>query len=584
MAIPIFAEGEQVFADLDKSSVTEDLSSIYSLSQFPYKSSDTGLYLINVTEMGATRSGMEEHALYLYFYNPSGKSFHDTSFSKAEMAVEFNAEGEPTAFQKQTLSFVSSSSDLTLLKYKLPQPHGDVSADYTKRRYAISGVELREMNGQAVHEYTCAKLYEFSGFGENITVKTSNILAVGLKVHQVSYLSGDSGKDAPLTGTYSNQVNSVYFSVPNVILEEYGELYAVDYEYYHARTAPILIANTTDYPLRSVLNEKVGKNDLGFTLYSGAAGEGSVMVHHNIGPKLSNSLFSYYTYFDKSILYDYYTSLFHAPDIEDRESVLVASDDLQSYFKSYNKSNHTWTTIGSAGYNADLFDLEASYGYKHIRVSIEDDFSLPSYADSKNNSFWKHFVKWEWDYIFNIDKYDNSLDGVKYIEKLTASDLRGSTADTLRVDAGYLDDIREFQAAEALKGNTTYLLRYAYSDDYYCVELTTSGTGVDGNVLMVQENVYLDFDIITLSFRSEAQDGVSVPIVTTLPVVSDPTDGFTDIKNETPDHDILGNMDWFRTLLGAVLGFVLMIAMIEIASVVLKKGNEPPTDGGNDQW
>ena len=585
MAVPIFAEEEKFFADLDRSSVTEDLSQIYSLSQFAYNKADKGVYLINVTEMGATRSGMENHALYLYFYNPSSKSFRDSSFNQVEMAVSFDDTGEPSNFKKQSLSFVSASADLVLLKYKLNKPYGDVSSDYTKRRYALSGVELQESSGYDVHEYSCAKLYEFSGFGEGIAVKTRNILAVSLEVHQVSYLSGDSGKDAPISGAYSNQVNSVYFSVPNRLMEEYGELYAVDYEYYHYRTAPILVVNATDSELRSLLNENVGKKDLPFTLYSGASGDGTIMIHNNIGPKLTNSLFAHYTYFGKSVLYDYYTSVFSAPDIEDRECVLVSADELQRYFKNYNKSNFSGTAVGSAGYNADLFDLNASQGYKRIEVTIEDDFSLPSYADSKNNNFWMNFLTCKWDYAFNVDKYDNSLNGVKYIEKLSSSSFQSGAADTLRVDESYLDDMEDFQAAEASKGNTTYLLRYACSDDYYCVTMFSKGADADGNVLMVQENVYLDFDIITLSFRSKVKDGESVPIITTIPTVSDPSDGFTDIKNEEPDHDLIDDgFEWLRTVLGIALGILLVIVISEVFSFFGKMESKPPTDGREDKW
>lgn len=590
IALPIFAEEEEAVAvDLDKTSVTEDLSKIFSLSQFAYNSIDNGVYLINVTEVGATKDGMVDHALYLYFYNPSAKSFTDSQFNQVSVGNKFDTNGEPTEYVKMPMSFISSSPDLVLLKYKLDAPPGAIWKDKTKRRYAISGVEFQDSESYDVHEYSCARMYEFEGFDGSITVKTTDLMTVQLECHQVSYLSGDSGKDEPQTGAYSNQINSVYFSVPDSLMKKYGELYAVEYEYYHYRTNPIIVANTTDYQLRSVLGEMVGKKDFNFKLYGDYTcitnpNLGGATVHtydYYIGKKSEGSdnilnpiIYNYNTYFE------YYTSLFHAKDITDRESILVSADELQRYFKAYNKSSYTGSTVGSYGYNADLFDLASSYGYKKVEVSIEDDFSLPSYADSKNNSFIKNFISGKWDYAFNIDKYDNSIDDVKYIEKINPIDFEDANSDTFRVDESYLADMEKFQSAEALKGNTTYLLRYAYADDYYCTEMTTSGTGVDGKVLAVQENVYLDFDILTLSFRSEPKDGKSVPIITKIPVVSDPTDGFTDVKNETPDHDIINAPDWSRVkvVLGVMLGILAVVALFDVVIPIFSKGRR------NDKW
>ena len=48
---------------------------------------------------------------------------------------------------------------------------------------------------------------------------------------------------------------------------------------------------------------------------------------------------------------------------------------------------------------------------------------------------------------------------------------------------------------------------------------------------MFQCDVYLDFDIIQFTFSNEEN-------ITVIPVVSTPTDGFTDVENTTPDHNV----------------------------------------------
>ena len=64
----------------------------------------------------------------------------------------------------------------------------------------------------------------------------------------------------------------------------------------------------------------------------------------------------------------------------------------------------------------------------------------------------KNFISGKWDYAFNIDKYDNSIDDVKYIEKINPIDFEDANSDTFRVDESYLADMEKFQSAEALKG------------------------------------------------------------------------------------------------------------------------------------
>ena len=85
------------------------------------------------------------------------------------------------------------------------------------------------------------------------------------------------------------------------------------------------------------------------------------------------------------------------------------------------------------------------------------------------------------------------------------------------------------------KNTSTYILRYAWSDDYYCNDMTAFG--LDGKFLVAEETVYLDFKIISLTFKGEDEK------ITVIPVVSDPTDGFAGIQDTRPNQNLGDNID-----------------------------------------
>ena len=85
------------------------------------------------------------------------------------------------------------------------------------------------------------------------------------------------------------------------------------------------------------------------------------------------------------------------------------------------------------------------------------------------------------------------------------------------------------------KNTSTYILRYAWSDDYYCNDMSASG--LDGKFLVSEQTVYLDFDIISLTFKGKDEKK------TVIPVVSDPTDGFAGIQDTRPNQNLGDNID-----------------------------------------
>ena len=571
--VPTFAANDYSI-DLDKTTVVEDLSKVYkNMSDFYLSKSDTDIYLITMAEAGVTEKGLtSDYALYFYFHNPSQKEVTSSDFNKLQLACEWDVNGDPINYAKYELEHISTSNDLSLLKYKLTAPVSAVYMSGNTRRYDISGVEFVGASTDSFKsaDYSIGRTYVFSGYEGDLLCTCYDLLTITLKVHQTSYLSGDSGKEISSNdnGAYSNQINSVYFSIPNSIVKKYGGLYAVDYEFYHYRTKPMLVVdNENAYnTLLADVGQKLGSGNYGYRLYDIVYTdyfEDSTAFYYGyvFGDRLVFDGVYNYNFFPNIGTYqDYFTTVFYTDNVSDRENILVSADEIQQYFEDYDASsfNGEITTVGSKKYSADLWDLEKSVGYQRFYRTIDDTFSLDSYADSKNNNFLKHLFNGQWHYLFDIDEYDNSLVNVPFIEEIKDTSFSLSTSTTsenLYISSDDVSDLKKYFTNAKANGERTYLLRYAYSDDYYSLGLTTAGELVGCDVLLAQENVYLDFDIITLSFRDK-------DVITVVPVVADPIDGFTGIENTTPDPNFsiidIPEFDWIKLLFGIIAGAAVL--------------------------
>lgn len=544
--VPIFAaENIKEIETVDSilvNSAREDLELVYGDKldiKYPKNSKDSSVYLITIREYNP---GADDQNIFFYFYNPSEKEIKDSDYNKVLMADTWDSEYNPTRYVKRGLKLISVSEDNKFIKCCI-SPEWNIGKFYIAynggRHYFVSGVEMgsySEKLGNNVVDYHVGYTFTFVGSGANTTCIKSETIALDIKVHQTSYLTGDSAKEISHldNGAYSNQINSVYFSLPKQYEEQFGKLSSISYEFFHYRTKPVLIVD--DKVSYDKYYEKIG-NLYDSKLYTTDDVEtGPSAITHSyygvyIGKKEENviGVYSRLYYYNSCIVYPYYTSVFQVEDKSQKNEILISSETLQGYFKNYKASNHSGKTVGSKKYSADLFDLENSLGYSGVIThTSEDIFSMESFADSNNNNFWKNLFAGNWGYAFDIEKYDNSIKNAKYIEEVTEKKLSGNeeeTSNSLFVSKDDVAELKNFYYNSKSNNEVVYLLRYGLSDDYYYSE-----TCVD-DVSIVQFDVYLDFDIIQFTFGDEEN-------ITVIPVVSTPTDGFTDVENTTPDHNV----------------------------------------------
>ena len=569
LALSVSASSTDSATVFDETSVEEDLSTIYYKPDlvFPLNPLLEDLYLINVTEYGYDESkGVgKDYALYLYLYNPSGK-FVTSGLNMVQFATSWKTDDRGNLvganYQKYSLTLLDENDDNTLIKFRVDGANEKMFLKYKdgSRRYDISGIELAHSNYD-FKEYSVGYAYVFSGYMKGYSKESSekstircrrdSFFTLELDVHQVSYLTGDSAKGAG----YSNQINSVYFSIPANIEKKYGSLYDIKYEYYHYFLNPIIVTDSQEsYDI--LLADRGKTKGLSYALVKSKVLNSfpieTISYSFSFGCKYLSIPFLTSHRYTYCRFLNCLTTVFYKSDLEkDSEGMLLATaEELLQYMQDYDLSYHTGTVLNK--YSADLFDLEKSKGYFCNTVNVDKVFSLSSYDDSYGNSLQRF---WDYGFFYTGEDHDVSIVDAKYIEEVTEKKLVSSNFEqSLLIQDRYKTDLLEFYNSSLLKGKKTYILRYAFSDNYYSTDLTSKELA--GDFLMAEGNAYLNFDIIQMTFKN------SEGVATVIPVSSAPSDGVFDVFDTTPNKDTFGER------LGKILK-VLRIILLVIGLLVL---------------
>lgn len=568
--VPVSA-AEESFEDI----IYNEIISAVDIKNYPAVSTDSEIYLLRLMETGYGKNGFESgNALYLYLYNPSRKTITASELNGVQMATAWDEEGMPTSFVKYGLTIEGTALNGLYIRAKV-----NVSAKTAGklvngvRRYGITEFELHETGKYNAKAYKEGYIYEFSGYGDSLKCTKTDFLTLTLDVHQTSYLTGSSTKPTVDIWSYSNQLNSVYFSIPNSIESKYGSLFSVKYEYYHIYTNPVIVTDSEDLEHR--LNDYVANgtslSDLYMCAYMGSlATEGTdwtLCMYSSIGkghdfPIVAGT--NYYKLYDGSVYTAYRncpvvtdgvyykpTVIFSVDDVVDGK-VLFEANDLQSAFEKYSKLYGETSGLYRNKYSWDLIcrteDLIPSY-VREERTREE----LFDISDLNSTLSW-------WEKLFTFSTEGLTASDVPYIQKVTYLDTKGSDfSDEFMVVETDVDELQDYCAQAALSNESVYLLRYAIADNYGYSELyhenceaCAGDTSCDAALYMVRGNAYLDFDIIQLSFGNDAEN------ITTFGVVASPTDGFFpgEVWGEKGEE-----YDWMA-LIRKILSIVMVVVVL----------------------
>ena len=502
--------------NFDHTSVNADLADM-DLSGFVYDTAGS-IEFITLAEYcySANALNFGNYALYVYIYNPARLPISERQDANSvEMAVGYDEEGKPDDYANIPLKLCGiSTGELSKLIYKfrvmddgtLLRNARTQETDNGYRRYDIAGVQLWETGKDNAVDYGVGGTYKFTGYAKgygtdgnaesNLLCTVEELETVELDVKHTFYRTLTSSKGAG----YQNQLDTVYFAVPQRFFDTYGKLQRIKAEWYEYKTKDIVVTSNQDFYDKAYpwIGRQTGDFDeFGMT-------EHNEEIHYALGQNAGDgggglmiakwgwNLGSGYLHVPAPALY----YLFKVNNIEEYDPYAdivsiggVESNALYEYIKNYNKSFDNGTLpIKDGTISADLFaediddyrkmDTEfgkIQQGYSYYDFDADVDLQKLTSWQETDPSFWENWINWGlWDTIFGGIPEEQSKT-VSPIYIVQESDLDGSdneVADRLLINANDVQALRDyFRDATTVSGTDdeekqVVLFRFATTDYY----------------------------------------------------------------------------------------------------------------------
>jgi hypothetical protein len=283
---------------------------------------------------------------------------------------------------------------------------------------------------------------------------------------------------------------------------------------------------------------------------------------------------------------DLLSTVFFSSTLDEGET-LISSAEMTEYFQGYKSSV---TTEKVRGYSVDLFDMTQYTEKDHYvfeKKTRDDVFDMDSFADTHN---WFQGV-FNYGLFYDKDKYDETIANAKFIQPVSSADfVVDDFSKQFLVSKNDVVSLAKYCQDAERNDENVYLLRFATSDCYTQNVLPfgrgnekqlantilawyndASGKRVSTDALaFIEEDVYLDFDIITLGF---SDDGVDI---TTLGVVMSPVDVFPDLEgiqtgNDRFPTDMIPDMR-------KIIGVLMVVAAAFLLIVLVRKIGQARTN------
>ena len=535
-----------------------------------------------------------DYGLYVYVYNPQDIAF---DMSSERNKIQFTY-GQKPSYSKYVLEFINYSTEAgyegRFWKFKVKLTDGQRSdilreLDESGRVYKISGIELSYKN--VVTEYPCGQTYTYKGYalGYGSKLAQSDTLSckvdgfdkyLTLDVHSTYYRPKGTNGEAYARDT----LHSVYFSVPNSIINEYGEMTAVHATWLNALTNPVLVTgNQTVY---DAILPYVGKDVDGgkfhyakddnspvrYALLAGDYNESASWNHASHGvAHISYNANSYFTNSKKSVTNLQYLFLASNGDADNYTlpaETLIGNkaDGIKGWFETFTQK-HGGTLVNNR-FSKSLFESVAD-GFTDITISADDKFTLTDEVLSQ--SLWQKFVGGGYN-VTGTNTY--TVSAIKKVEKSDFKTDKAETCNSLYIDESDYTEFKSYYDKATKKQETVYLFRYYQSDytSYEAIEYergkgdwTLLGTEfdynyIDTNAYFMQMWVQLDFDIIDLTFT---KDGVD----TVIPVIMSPMDIAADAA--PPVITTKNNLQWWQILLGIIALIFIIWLLIKFLPLII---------------
>ena len=543
--------------------------------------------LISFNEFGFDYMDMSGYGLYMYIYNSTGKSITDYS---AGNKVQLSVDGK--TYNKYFMSILDKSEDNTVYKVKIIDDGSIKSAITGKsaRVYNISGMEWI-ISSIGVEDFPIATKFTYTGVpamgeGEVSTLQCNveqqdTVVITGLKDRQTVYRTDMDNQNM----SSHNQVNSVYFAIDDYFLTTYGQLQSIEAEWWEYRTNQIVVTNNEElyYTLRAMPKNIDGHNceyDWGI----GERDKGDLLGNY-ASYNWSYNLKTYTTALGNGIESTNQLSNLYwifGTDVwgESIENYIIDSSDLEELRFNHEQSQIANFSEEDNGYRycTDLFNTNVgegrTAGYNRKLFDVDDPDSMINFTqydpDYQGWDLFKNLFGWEDD--FDEVLKDQSpffvINSENMGEYLSGSN--EAVADRLLIAEEDVSNFKAYATNSIAKGESVVLFRFACTeynaaalDVYKYAEHTAHiATTYDDIAFGAQENVFLNFDIMTLGFR----DGYNYTVI---PVVSSPIDIISDIVGPELPGNGWGIMDYVYFAIMAVVAVILFVILYCILDAVM---------------
>ena len=600
-------DNTSIFDDLYGSK--DDNGNEFDLSNYPIKE-DGELQFFSFVEYGYSYYANYEknYALYLYLYNPQQLNFQTYLDSNVvRMGVSYATKddniviSEYEDFNIVCVSRTTGDYANLFYKFKVLDPNKKIlsmAQAYEKengcRRYDIAGVYLKTDKSDVTLDKNIGRTYKCSGYMATYGKDASNpstfvcnvekLETLDLKVYQTSYLTGVSSAGA----YHHNNVSSVYFAIPQRVLDKYGSLWEIYAQWYECKTAPILVTSNVDFYYKALNNnhyETVDNSEGGTSLlydksvdyllwygrHSDSVAGSSNILHYDWAYNLRPFSMTSGDMFIQRFANSYSNVLpfvFYSPsytesgafNVINKQTVAgdVKSSQIRDYIQNYKSSNyvdwHTSRNLASELFVNAIDSARAEKGIKvglnKVRTNLGNTFDLKSW-NSEYGSWWDKLTQYGWSYPKN-EVLDEQHTNVKPFEEITKDALNSVTlASDLLINENDVDSFKTFcNSSYDNDSAVPYLFRFAVSD--YMSRPITRNPGrldVDQDVVdsyIAQETVFFDFNIITMTFKGKED-------YYTLAVMHTPVDVISGV--EAPDPEYTPGEHLVNSFLGAIEKF-----------------------------
>lgn len=543
-----------------------------------------------------------DYGLYVYVWNPTGKVINTTTgMNSIELQISptANVDRDGLGFLKYKLELCNYSTlqgyEHVFYKFKVADASGFLkNLNRDLRTYDISGVEIQHSGNVKPIDYAVGGVYSFDGYmpyhsatkavKNTLHLSAVDRLIIELELNPVSWKTSESIEGPG----HLYEMFSVYFSVPNDIIRDYGNpendehkgLVAIDGQYSKHKINGLV---TNDEYLKTNITPYLGvcvdrhDDKVPFMSYTDSnvsyPGLNTIYVYKDCYNCLYED--SILTSWIGSNIQEKICSILYYQDVELSE---ISEKELSKQL------NDLWVDSGticlcdvcrSIDGAGPFYDL--GYGNNiSYRIEAGEDLTdqIVTYATRSRYTFY------EW--LIGANKLivkDEAYDNAKSIQAINPLDLYKTGFDDLLKDDDVISDkyfINEsevstfvsFVTSEAVKSKTTYLMRLSV-EDYYCKEATIAyNGGYNDGEYYFEKTIFQDIDIFTFTFENEYEQRVIIP------VVASPVDNVGSIIPTEPESEGFfeslfepkNDWSWLSKLLTLIAGILIVALVVFIIS------------------